>query len=185
MVSENALVWNNAQRRRYADLTTDSLSADTNKFCTLHRYCICHPYLSTSRSEWPSDLRREPAAANLLELRVWIPPEAWISCVLWVLFRHTILVLPQSYKTCKHIPISKCRCCTVTTVLYKTKCIERTRVKLSQGLIEHYIMHEWTWDTKRVSPRICHLESKHSASWHGHFASRERKSWYSLHNRLG
>jgi hypothetical protein len=37
-------------------------------------------YLSSgSRSQWPRGLRRGSAAARLLELWVWIPPEAWFS----------------------------------------------------------------------------------------------------------
>ena len=31
------------------------------------------------RSHWPRGLRRGPAVARLLELRVWIPAEAWVS----------------------------------------------------------------------------------------------------------
>ena len=34
--------------------------------------------LLNCRSQWPSGLRRDSAAARLLGLRVWIPPGAWM-----------------------------------------------------------------------------------------------------------
>jgi len=38
-----------------------------------------------SRSQWPRGLRRRSATARLLRLWVPIPPEAWMSCLLWLL----------------------------------------------------------------------------------------------------
>ena len=37
------------------------------------------------RSQWPRGLRRRSAATRLLRSWVWIPPEAWMCCLLWVL----------------------------------------------------------------------------------------------------
>ena len=50
------------------------------------RYGLDGPGIESSRSQWPSGLRRESAADRLLGLQVRIPPGAWMF-VLYVIFQ--------------------------------------------------------------------------------------------------
>jgi hypothetical protein len=114
---------------------------------------------SVGRSQWLCGLRRGSAAARLLELRVRIPPEAWIPVSFLVLFcagRSLCVGLithpEETYRLCVCMCVCVCVCVSLIVIRHKNSPLQL----------------KWVGQTKkeRVQWQVCYLCHKTSLFKH-------------------
>ena len=82
-------LWNTARKVTcivVMKIVIRELTSKVTAYVVSSRGAIQHHILAFPPITMARGLRRGSAVARLLGLRIWIPPDAWMSCLLWVLF---------------------------------------------------------------------------------------------------